>query len=127
MEQIEQLRREVARQSLAMRLGLSSIILGSSVRACITVRRAVQYRAIFENLLDDMEVPGLTAFFCTFPTPIVIILAILGVISVAVLFLWPKQIWAVPFGIASAFLSLILCELALLAFQTPFLTALGEL
>jgi len=127
MEEIDQLRREVARLSLAIRLGLVAVIVGFTVRACTTLARASQFRAIFMDLLGDQPLPSLTQFFLNFSTPMSVALSVLGLVVIVSLFVAPKQVWSIPAGILVAVASIVISETAVLAFQTPFLQIVGSL
>ena len=121
MEELDQLRREVARLSLAIRLGLVAVIAGFTVRACITLTRAGEFRVIFADLLGDQPLPAATQFFLAFSTPLTIGLSLLGVAVSVALLAAPKQVWSVPAGILVAAAGIVVSEAAVWAFQAPFL------
>lgn len=127
MEEIDELRREVARLSLAIRLGLVAVIVGFTIRACTTLVRATQLKMIFMDLLGDQPFPVLTQFFLSFSNPISIGLGLLGVAVIVALLGAPKKVWSIPAGVVVAVASILVSETAVLAFQTPFLRIVSSL
>ena len=127
MEEVDQLRREVARLSLAIRLGLVAVIAGFTVRTCTTLARAGEFRAIFTDLLGDQPLPVATQFFLAFSTPFSIGLSLFGVAASVALLAAPKQVWSVPAGILVAAAGIVVSEAAGWAFQAPFLGILRSL
>jgi hypothetical protein len=129
MEKIEQLEKEMARLSLAVRIGLAAVIIGSVTRAYTTLCRADQFGSIFSDLLGEKSLPALTQFFLNFATPLTVGIGAISLAAVVALFTRPKAVWSIPFGVCAAAGCIIVSELSLIAFQSPFLqlvTAISE-
>ena len=127
MDRIDQLERDIARLSLAVRLGLAAVIIGFLARSFTTLARAKQLGMIFEDLFGGKPLPPLTQFFLAFSTHISVGLSVFGLAAVALLFVRPRAVWSMPVGVFVAVTSIVISETALLALQAPFLSIISQL
>ncbi len=127
MERIDQLERQVRNLSLAVRLGLVAVIAAFALQCCAVLARAPHSADIFADLLAGAPLPVLTQFFLSFSMHATVAVIVLALVSIGVLFAFPRQVWSIPFGVLAAVATVAVTQLAAFSLQMPMLQIINSL